>query len=297
MSETPRPPAVLFWFYRDPALCENRLRMLRRFNPGCRIFGLYGGPPTHAAAFEDRLNDLLDDFYAFDNVSESWWKWINGDLVIRTWYAQRGRGLEWDAILIVQWDMLLLGSLETLLGRPASDEVILSGLRRVAEVQPWWAWVNGSDRPQYDEFMSHLETQFGYGGEAWCCQFVFVCLGRQFLEAYLGIEEAELGFIEYRVPTYARVFGMRVSAPRFPCWWEGDPEMLALPPWRRILSAQRRPVPTHHLLRVWATDGAAIVHPYHRPFPLDVRSSLAFVKHGLAEPVGHAVDRFRRGTP
>jgi hypothetical protein len=297
MAEMSRPPAVLFWFYRDPELCENRLRMLRRFNPDCRIYGLYGGPPEEADEFERCLGELLDDFYAFDDVSESWWKWINGDLVIRTWYTQRGRDLDWDAVLVVQWDMLLLGPLDRLLGRPAADEVILSGLRPVAEVQPWWAWVNGSDRPQFDEFMNHLTARFGYSDGAWCCQFVLVCLGRNFLESYAGVEEAELGFIEYRVPTYARLFGMRVSAPRFPCWWEGDPGMLDMPPWRRILSARRRSVAMYHLVRVWISDGAAIAHPYRRPFPLDARSWLAFLKRSLAEPVARVAKELRVDAP
>ncbi len=35
---------ILFWFYRDVGLCRNRLRLLRRRNPGTPIYGLYGGP-------------------------------------------------------------------------------------------------------------------------------------------------------------------------------------------------------------------------------------------------------------
>jgi len=283
------PPAVLFWFYRDPELCENRLRLIRRFNPGCRIFGLFGGAPEEAAAFERRLGGLLDDFYAYDGPESAWWKWINGDQVIRAWYAARGRHLEWRSIFVAQWDMLVLGSLAALLGSPAEDEVILSGLRPVSEVQGWWAWVNGAERRNFDAFLQHLRHHHDFHGEAWCCQFVLVCFGRSFLDRYARVDRPELGFLEYRVPTYARMFGMRLSTPRFPCWWEGDPSMDAMPEWRRTLSARKQPVRTRHLLRSWAADGATIVHPYHSSFPVDARGAVAFLKRGLAARAGRAL--------
>jgi hypothetical protein len=280
------PPAVLFWFYRDAELCENRLRLIRRFNPGCRIYGLYGGRPENAADFRHRLGGLLDDFWAYDGAEDSWWKWINGDLVIRAWYTARGRQLEWRSVFVAQWDMLLLGSLTSILGSPAEDEVILSGLRPVSEVEGWWSWVNGADRPAFEAFMRHLRERHGYGGEAWCCQFVLVCFGRAFLHHYATTDSPELGFLEYRVPTYARLFGMRLSAPRLVCWWQGDPAMDNLPEWRRTLSARKDSVRTRHLLRSWIADGATIVHPYHMSFPTDVRGAVGFVAHGIVERAG-----------
>jgi hypothetical protein len=293
MGDVAQPPAVLFWFYRDPELCANRLHVLRRFNPDCRIFGLYGGAPDAADMFQQRLAGLLDDFYTFDAPAESWWKWINGDLVIRAWYEERGRRLDWQAIAVVQWDMLVLGPLQQLVGTPAADEVILSGLRPVSEVEPWWAWVNGPDRATFDGFMDHLSARHGYTGPAWCCQFIVACLGRAFLEAYASVDEPELGFIEYRVPTYASVFGMQLRDAPVQCWWEGDPSMIDVPRWRRVLSAQRTPVPLRHLLRVWLADGATIAHPYRGTFPTDVRSSFTFMRRGVAR----AIHGLRPGTP
>jgi hypothetical protein len=288
MRESATAPAVLFWFYREPELCANRLRLIRRFNPGCRIFGLYGGDADDAPEFRARLEGLLDDFYAFTAATDPWWKWVNGDLVIRTWYEERGRELPWNSIVVAQWDMLLLGSLESLVGTPGADDVILSGLRPVAEVSSWWPWVKGAGAADLETFMDHLRVRHGYSGEPWCCQFVLACFGRQFLEAYAGIEKAELGFIEYRVPTYARAFGLRVAAARFPCWWEGDPSMQGVPAWRRTLSARRAPVATRHLLRAWITDGSAVVHPYRQHFPVDARSAYAFVRRRLSDTLTRA---------
>jgi len=35
--------AVLFWFYKEPEICHNRLEILRQHNPTVPIYGLYGG--------------------------------------------------------------------------------------------------------------------------------------------------------------------------------------------------------------------------------------------------------------
>ena len=282
-------PAILFWFYRDVEVCENRLLLLRRFNPTARIFGLYGGPPEKAGEFERRLGGLLDDFYSYDGSGDAAWKWINGDLVIRAWFTARGRDLEWRSIVVVQWDMLALGPLARLVGAPAEDEVILSGLRPVAEVEEWWPWVRGDSRATFEAFMRHLGIGDRMTEQAWCCQFVFVCLGRAFLEEYARVDEPELGFIEYRVPTYAHRFGMRLSAPRLPCWWEGDPEMATLPERSRTLSARRRTVETHHVLGAWISRGSVVVHPYRQPFPVDARSAAGFLTRGLLRRVKQAL--------
>jgi hypothetical protein len=36
--------AILFWFYKEPEICRNRLKLLKVKNPNTQIFGLYGGP-------------------------------------------------------------------------------------------------------------------------------------------------------------------------------------------------------------------------------------------------------------
>src|SRR3989344_1974126 len=79
VQRTDRRPhlAVLFWFYKEPGVCANRLELLRRTNPGLKIYGLYGGPQKRAGLFRKKLGNHLDDFYASPFRSSDW-KWING---------------------------------------------------------------------------------------------------------------------------------------------------------------------------------------------------------------------------
>jgi hypothetical protein len=74
--------AALFWFYADFDVCENRLRLLRLFNPGLPIYGLYGGSAEDVEEARRRLGPLLDDFYAYGGAEPAAWKWRHGDRVI-----------------------------------------------------------------------------------------------------------------------------------------------------------------------------------------------------------------------
>jgi hypothetical protein len=35
--------AILYWFYKEPEVTKNHLQMIRRHNPGRKIYGLFGG--------------------------------------------------------------------------------------------------------------------------------------------------------------------------------------------------------------------------------------------------------------
>ena len=55
--------AVLFWFYKDPAVCTNRLQLIKKYNPKLPIFGLYGGAKKDAGKYKKLLSQYLDDFF------------------------------------------------------------------------------------------------------------------------------------------------------------------------------------------------------------------------------------------
>ena len=91
--------AILFWFYKEPEVCKNRLEILRQNNPKTPIYGVYGGNPQEAEQFESVLSPYLDDFHAFIEDKDSLWKWLQGDLLLTHWYRERGKDLDWDTIL------------------------------------------------------------------------------------------------------------------------------------------------------------------------------------------------------
>ncbi len=271
--------AILFWFYKDLEISRNRLKLLRHYNPDAPIFGLYGGGKDEAEVFESQLSSYLDDFFAFSDDRSSEWKWINGDLMIADWYSQRGRVLSWDSIVVVQWDMLVFGPLTETFKELKEGEMLLSSLRPVTEVINWWYWTTQEPGAQrYTEFVKYIHDKFDYNDSPLCCQFVVVALPREFLERYITVEEPELGFIEYRVPTYARMFGIPFCQTKaFECWWSHEPAT-ADTRYCDIALTAAGPVSfgaiCRHLLR---RDGARVFHPFYKIFPLGVGSAKRFL--------------------
>lgn len=257
--------AILFWFYKNERVCANRVRHLRRLNPDTPIYGLYGGPRANAQKFERALPEL-DDFWSYPDEAPASWAWRNGDLLIRRWHTERGRDLVWDSVFVVQWDMVLTKPLSRLLSLER-DDFLVSDLRAMHEVEAWWVWVNGDERAEYDAFCAHVRNVHGFAGEPLSCVFVVACLPRSFLDRFAAVERPELGFLEYKLPTYAAAFGYRlVSDPRFRCWRAADPATRTAPPSQRMLHGYGSDV---RLRTILTNRELGVYHPYRALFPFE----------------------------
>ena len=84
---------ILFWFYKEVDVCENRLQLIKKYNPNAKIYGLYGGEEKNARHFKNKLKRYLDDFYVSPLKDEDY-KWINGDLMILRWFKEKGQFLK-----------------------------------------------------------------------------------------------------------------------------------------------------------------------------------------------------------
>jgi hypothetical protein len=296
--------AILFWFYKEPEICENRLEILRESNPTALIYGLYGGDLIFADQYKSILGKYLDDFYTFSENKDSYWKWIQGDLMITHWYRERGKNLLWDTIIIVQWDMLVFGAIEQLFSMLRQDQILLSGLRPIAEVENDWQWVSPKVpalRQNYLEFLEHVRKIYNYDQKPLGCLFIVIGLPRIFLEQYSEVEEAELGFLEYRIPIYAQIFMTPFCENHpFQAWWvDVDPAFWAKNPIKRAwnsfylkfnpnpLNPAKREIsliPIHYHLNNSA--GARIFHPYEQLFPMTRRQWFESLIHEFKKDLG-----------
>lgn len=200
--------AILFWFYKNPLICKNRLVILRKYNPGLKIYGLYGGDLKEAERYKKNLNKYLDDFYIspFKNPK---WKWINGDLMLLDWFKKRGKNLSWESLAVVQWDILILAKITHLFQGIKRGQLYLSGLRKLnKKLESRWMWTKprGIHRRNYINFKRHIKNLYGFRQDLSCCLFIFPLLPRIFFKKYNSIENSKIGFIEYKIPTYAKIF-------------------------------------------------------------------------------------------
>ncbi|HVA03651.1 MAG TPA: hypothetical protein VMU64_07855 [Acidimicrobiales bacterium] len=265
---------ILFWFYRDVAVCQNRLRLLRRRNPGVPIYGLYGGPPRQVADFTTALASHLDDFWVFPDERDQQWKWRNGDIMLSRWFVERGERLPWDSVFLAQWDLVVISSVTSLLPPMTVGDMLISGVRPVHEVERWWQWTRGDARLEYDAFMAHVASRFGPIEDPMCCQFIGIVAPRAFMARYATIDEPELGFLEYKIPTYAQAFGVRlVPDTCFRPWWPEEPGTSHATRAQSLVHAWRTPVRLPVMLaESMRPGGRRIFHPYHGIYPHDLAS-------------------------
>jgi hypothetical protein len=263
------PPrfAILFWYYKDTDVCQDRAKLLRRLNPDTFILGLFGGEPETFTVFQNALADTLDDNWAYPGGKSPEWKWRYGDRMICEWFVQRGSAFEWDTLAIMQWDMLALAPVAQLFGSLRPDELYLPGLRPLNEIESRWWWTRpGTEvHDDYLAFKDWIAHDLDYRGEFQACQFVTAALPRTFLQRYARIKQPELGFLEYRLPVYAAAFGFPVSdLPHLPTQWVGEPAQT-----RRVtLSAAKTDIPTTTLVtELLSPAGARLFHPVTRRFP------------------------------
>lgn len=217
--------AILFWFYKELEVCKNRLEILKKYNPDLKIFGLYGGAHENEELYKSELGTYLDDFYTSPST-DSEWKWFNGDIVLLDWYKKRGINLEdWDSVAVVQWDMLILDSLWNQFPNIKKDEIFISGMRELSkEKEVEWNWTRpeNKERKRYKSFLSHIQKMYGYTQRVWSCLFMQQILPRSFFETLLNIDHYDVGFLEYKVPTYIKIFDLPVYEKDVGVCWSGD---------------------------------------------------------------------------
>ncbi|QZZ22089.1 hypothetical protein J5X98_06730 [Leptothermofonsia sichuanensis E412] len=277
--------AILFWFYKEPEICKNRLELLRQSNPETPIYGLYGGDLKSVDQYKPLLTDYLDDLYIFTSHTDPLWKWLQGDLMITQWYRDRGKDLVWDTIVIVQWDMLVFDSVEHLFSTLKKDQILLSGLRPIKEVENDWEWVAPKipeRREQYLNFLKYVREVYNYNQDPMGCLFIVACFPKIFLDQYSQINQPQLGFLEYRIPIYAQIFGISFCENHsFQAWWvDADPVFWTKNPIKRAwnslqvrlapnpLNPAKREISLIPIYRHLKTEkGARIFHPYERLFP------------------------------
>lgn len=215
---------ILFRFHKDPVICKNRLRLLKRFNPDIQIFGLYGGPEKDYKKFQKKLKFYLGDIYCIQGKTASW-KWRNGDLAIRLWYKKIGKTLSFDMLHVVEWDLLLFDSLDKIYKDIPKDGVGLTALTLLKKVERDWPWVSKEPhKSEWNALLNFVRDKFNYNQEPYTCKGPALCLPKRFLERYSSIEIPELCNDELRLSLFSQIFGFKLYDTCFYKRWSNESE-------------------------------------------------------------------------
>ncbi|MFA4818630.1 MAG: hypothetical protein WC621_02185 [Patescibacteria group bacterium] len=260
--------AVLFWFYQKSDICKNRLELIKRYNPRLPIYGLYGGTKKEVSKYRKLLVPLLNDFYVSSKHAKSTaWKWIHGDLMILDWYKKQGRRLKWDSIVVIQWDALVLGSIKKQFPGLKNDQLFISGTRILDKnIEVRWNWTKPQSkrRNDYVAFKKYLEQKYGYKGRLLCSLFILQILPRSFFRKWQEIPNKERGMLEYKIPTYAKIFGTPIYKRNLGVWWFDSRGKRGETP----LNARGVEIKKSLILsELKRKNGFRIFHPYNRIWP------------------------------
>lgn len=217
--------AILFRFHSQPRICRNRLELLRTFNPDVPMYGLYGGPEKNYATFEEQLSPHLRDIRQFPDRDANW-KWKNGDLAVRLWYRSFGHTLAFDMLHLVEWDLLLLDSLDNLYGRIPVNGVGMTSVTRVEDIERQLLWVSQEPfRSQWKELLRIARDLHGYSGAPLAGQGPGLCLPRPFLDCFADVDVPDLVNDEVRIPLFARILGFELFDTGFSNGWFSADEL------------------------------------------------------------------------
>ena len=78
------------------------------------------------------------------------------------------------------------------------------------------------DKNDYDRFINYVKEKYSYNNENIpCCLFVLEVIPKKFFDKYLSVEDKELGMLEYKIPIYAEIFGIKaISRANEAHWWD-----------------------------------------------------------------------------
>lgn len=213
--------AILFWFYKEPEICKNRLKLLKKYNSDLKIFGLFGGEQQEAGLFKEKLSIYLDDFYSSSYKSKAY-KWYYGDLILQDWYNQRGKYLAWDSIIEIQWDTLVFDSLQNVFNGIKKNDIFLSGLRILNNyVENRWDWTDLKFKWSiiYQKFRRYIKKNYHYTQKTLCWLAIIAVLPRLFFDKYQTVRNKKIGFMEYKMPTYAKILKIPFYKKELGVWW------------------------------------------------------------------------------
>lgn len=224
------PPTriVVFRFDRDPLVCRDKIQWLRLYNPGIKIFGLYGGPFGYRrAAFVSMGRRFLGLDHLYCSPHAGRWNWKNGDLALGNWFERVGRHEDFDVLHFIEWDLLMLDSLDHLYAHVPQDALGLTTVTPLSEVEAEWEWMTRKDaRAEWDQLLSYARKEWAYDATPSVCLAGAASLPRSFLERYAHTYVPALCHDEIRLPLFAQAHGFPIVDTGFRSSWDDSEDRL-----------------------------------------------------------------------
>lgn len=198
---------ILYRYHNDVEFCLDRLSFIRDFNPHIPVYGLYGGQESEFERFDKSLSHFFQNNYCIKNKTP-YWKWKNSDHSYRLWYKDFGHSVDFDSVIVLEWDLILMESVDKLYAHVKPSEVGMTGLTPLSNIESKWFWTRDPVQKKYwKELLDYVKKEYNYNNAPMAGLCPGVILPKAFLEDLSTIEIPELCHDELRLPLFAQVFG------------------------------------------------------------------------------------------
>jgi hypothetical protein len=205
--------ALLYVFYGSPRTCANRLKIYRELNPGLLLFGICTDGANPESRYQE-CREVLDDLWILTDSNPKWC-WHNLDKVVCRWFLERGHELEFSKILVVDWDVLLLESVDRWIGQAGPNEVKFIDIRENPgpEKNHW------TSLPEFEDYKAFCtRANYKRNGLFSGILFAYACSKECFPRFAQAVVDAA-GYCEYRMPSLMFNAGLDLGNFEKPANW------------------------------------------------------------------------------
>ena len=281
-----RKDALLYIFYGSSATCAHRVQIFRELNPDLKIYGICTAGISQKRRFQIVEGQCDHLWYLPDHDAK--WCWYNLDKVACMWYQDIGRQLDFEKILVVDWDVLLLEPVIKWLDQVGENEVkIIDVWENKKPGENYWT----SNRyPEYAAFKEKLSLS-NPSGYALLNAFLFAYACTKSSFGKFAAQVISLpGYCEFRLPTVMATHGLSVTNFKRPNNWGSFATVTGLSIPKRVIQGE-----------LSNAEGFRMFHPVYEPYlnaKLDI-SITAIIRDGswwrtFSRSVKNLVRRFRK---
>jgi hypothetical protein len=247
-------PIIVFRYHDHFDVAKQRVKLLRLLNPRVEIHGLCGS----GKLIPSDLLDMLDSNLRLELLPELAYR--NVDLALLDWYRDEGSKHDFSHVYVMEWDLLYLKPLESVVPMPQLRQSLLTGYVALSRVEWKWGWTNGKKLGPLSEWLElkrYVAEAYNYVGPYHACLGPGAVLSREFFEAYSRLELPLLCHDELRLPLIHQIFNLEVADTKLypPKWHMPENEE-----WVRRFNVQRWEVSAKDVLK-YARQGHAAFHP------------------------------------
>lgn len=208
--------AILYLYYREFAICQDRLKILRKLNPGVPIYGLFAGEEMSYTEMME-METYFDDHWCYPKVISKhinpgiWKKW-NPDYLTAAWYQNCGKDLAWDFLFCHPWDLLMLEPVEKFANLPSQDDVLIYPepihLKNPFQTS---SLITFNNKVEYVFFKAFVEEIIEKDLNVLASEAHFATWSRKALEILAPSLHLIPGKMQYRLPTLLNEMGFKFA--------------------------------------------------------------------------------------